>query len=266
MGVSANWNTESIGETGLKLHEAYGKLTIEAGLKSSIINVPNVVGMLEGSDPDLKHEHIGIGSHLDHMGKRGDTIYYGADDDGSGSTAVLLTAEALVKSDVKPKRSIVFMCFAAEEIGLVGSRYYTENPLLPLDDMVCLLQMDMVGRNEETADEPASENVETIHLVGSKRISMDLHGLTISSNRHLGFEFEYDQESVYSRSDHANFARKGVPITFLFSGFHPDYHQPTDTIEKINFEKLTNSAKLNYLVAIQAANRPERLKKDAAGG
>ena len=136
----------------------------------------------------------------------------------------------------------------------------------PLDKMVCELQMDMVGRNEEHGDEKAADNVQTIHLVGSKRISTDLHELVLNMNKHVGFTFEYDEEDVYSRSDHAMFARKGVPIAFVFSGFHPDYHRPTDTIEKINFDKIVNTSKLFYLVAASAADAPQKLRREVRGG
>jgi Zn-dependent M28 family amino/carboxypeptidase len=232
---------------------------------TSEIKVPNVVGMIEGSDPALKHEHVGLGSHLDHMGESNGTVYWGADDDGSGSTALILVAKAFARNPVKPKRSIVFMAFCGEEMGLVGSGHYASNPIFPLKDMVCELQMDMVGRNEQTNSEPASENVDTIHLVGSQRLSTQLHELCLEMNKYVGFKFEYDEEDVYTRSDHYQFASKGVPIAFLFSGFHPDYHRPTDTIEKINFDKIANTAKLFYLVAHEAATRP-RLVVDKAGG
>jgi hypothetical protein len=256
-GVSADWMDAKPGT----LQKGTGLYRIVGTTKSEEIGVPNVVGVLEGTDPELKHEHIGIGSHLDHLGVRNGVVYWGADDDGSGSAGVMLAAEALAKNP--PKRSIVFMCFAAEEIGLIGSRYYADNPLMPLEDMVCLLQMDMISRNEVSNDETAEENTDTIHLVGSKRISTELHEITLKENRHVNLKFEYDQEGVYSRSDHANFARKGVPVTFLFSGFHPDYHQPTDTIDKVNFKKLVACTKLNYLVAQMVGNKPDRLKIDA---
>lgn len=217
------------------------------------IDVPNVIGWYEGSDPELRHEHVGLGAHLDHLGMRGTDMYAGADDNGSGSTALLSIAEAVAKNPVKPKRSMLLIVFCGEELGLLGSRYYADHPTRPIKDMVCMLNMDMVGRNEEKGGESAADNEDTIHLVGSKRISMELHELTLKANKHIGFTFEYDEEGVYTRSDHANFARKGVPITFVFGGFHPDYHRTTDTIEKINFEKLTSAAKLNYLCAMMAA-------------
>lgn len=234
------------------------------------VGVPNVIGKLEGSDPKLKEEFIGLGAHLDHLGTQDGVIYYGADDDGSGTTALLCVAKAMAANPVKPKRSIVFMAFCGEEMGLIGSRYCSDNPPMPLEKMSCLLQMDMVGRNEDLKDrngvaiEKPEDNVNTISLVGSKRISTELHQATLDANKHIGFVFKYNHEDVYTRSDHAMFARKGVPITFLFSGFHPEYHQPTDTIEKINFAKIVSSARLNYIVAMNVSNMPSMLKRDVA--
>ena len=253
------------GSAPVELREAKGSLSLALKVKTEEVRVPNVVGMLPGSDPELKARYIGVGAHLDHLGVSGGTVFWGADDDASGSTAMLLVANAAANNPLKPKRSIVFMAFCGEEMGLIGSGYYTANPIIPLERMDCLLQMDMVGRNEEKRNEKAEDNVNTIHLVGSKRISMELHNITLDMNKHIGFEFEYDEESVYERSDHANFARKGVPITFLFSGFHPDYHRPTDTIEKINFDKIVNSARLNYLVLERVGGMTENLKLDAGG-
>ena len=240
-------------------------MKIDWKIEKRNVGVPNVVGKIEGSDPVLKDQYVGLGSHLDHLGRTDGVVYPGADDDGSGTTALLLVAKAMMENPLKPKRSIYFMAFCGEEMGLLGSRYITDNPPFNPDKMTCELQMDMVGRNEEQQGETAAENVQTIHLVGSKRISSELHELTLKANEHIGFTFEYDEEDVYTRSDHAMFARKGIPITFLFSGFHPDYHRPTDTIEKINFAKIVSAARLNYLVAGWAANRPEMLKRDNPG-
>jgi hypothetical protein len=266
LGVDPALVASSLGSAeGVTAKEVSGRLGLTIKVKAEEIKVPNVVGMMPGSDPTLKEQYIGVGAHLDHLGISGGVVYPGADDDGSGSTAMLLVAQALASNPVKPKRSVVFMAFCGEEMGLIGSRYYTENPLIPLERMDCLLQMDMVGRNEETATDKADDNLHTIHLVGSKRISTQLHQITLDMNKHIGFEFEYDEEDVYERSDHANFARKGVPITFLFSGFHPDYHRPTDTVDKINFDKIVSSARLNYLVLQTVAGLPEMVKRDVGG-
>lgn len=234
--------------------EGGAKLSVTAKVSKKIVQVPNVIGIYEGSDPALKHEYIGIGCHLDHLGVQNGQVYWGADDDGSGSAGVLLAAKAFHESATKPKRSIVAMFFAAEEMGLIGSRYHAENPAFPLKDMVCLFQMDMIGRNEETADEPASENVDSIHLVGAQRTSTDLHTLLVETNKNHGLKFEYDEEDVYTRSDHYSFAAKKVPVAFFFAGFHPDYHQPTDTVDKINWDKVVRVSKLVHETATKAAN------------
>jgi len=251
------------------------KATVSTGDKAKVVvvreteenGVPNVIGMLEGSDPVLRSEMVICGSHLDHLGvgTNGQT-YYGADDDGSGSSGLVALARAFATNGKRPRRSILFLAFCGEEMGLVGSRYYADNPVFPLEDAVCELQMDMIGRNEEfcssnRTEETGEDNVQTTHLIGSKRISMELHKTIIKMNKHVGFTFEFDEEDVYTRSDHYSFASKGVPIAFFFSGFHKDYHQPTDTIDKINMEKIANTAKLVYLTAFDVANRQERLPK-----
>ena len=247
------------------------RLTAKGGIVE--VKVPNVVGMIEGSDPKLKAEYVGIGGHLDHLGVNAQGVVYpGADDDGSGSTAVMLVAHAMSQNKLKPKRSIVFMTFFGEEMGLLGSRFLTDHPPVPLDKMVAELQMDMVGRDsdgvqngDEKRVDKREENTDTIRLVGSKRISTGLDATIQEVNKYVGFRFKYDAEDVYERSDHYNFARKGIPIAFLFDGFHPDYHQPTDTVDKINFLKLTNAAKLYYLAALKIANNPAPPVKDVKG-
>lgn len=247
---------------------------LAAKMETQEIGVPNVVGLIEGSDPVLKGEYVGIGAHLDHMGKNAQgVIYYGADDDGSGSTAIMLIAKAYHESGLKPKRSILFMAFCAEEMGLVGSRYLANNPMIPLDKMIAEFQMDMVGRDSDGVQngdrnrvDKAEENIDTMRLVGSKRISTELDAMVQEMNKHIGFKFKYDSEDVYTRSDHYNFAAKGIPIAFLFDGFHPDYHRPTDTPDKINYEKLTNAAKLFFLCVDGAANREKPFAKDVPQG
>lgn len=226
------------------------KLSIER----ESIDVPNVVGWYPGSDEAVRNEHICIGAHLDHLGVQRGELYPGADDNGSGSTALLQVAQAIHMNPVKPKRSVMLIAFCAEERGLLGSKHYTSNPLRPLTDMICMLNIDMIGRNEETTTEPASDNLNTIHLVGSKDHSMQLHQMTEKANESVGFVFEYDEEErVDGRSDHASFSEKGIPVTFLFGGFSPYYHKPTDTMDGINFSKIANAARLDYLVLMMAA-------------
>jgi hypothetical protein len=245
---------------------SHGNVTLRAKFVREEVDVPNVVAILEGSDPNLKHEVVGFSAHLDHLGAVNGEVYWGADDDGSGSTALIHVAKAFHTNPVKPRRSLMFFAFAAEEMGLVGSRYFVDNPTRPIEHFAALMNMDMVGRNFEAAEDKPEDNVQTICLVGSKRISTELHDAVIHANRFVNFTFRYDQEGVYTRSDHYSFARVGIPIAFLFSGFHPDYHRPTDTIDKINFEKLTNAAKLFYLTGMDVANRDQKVKRDVGGG
>lgn len=249
LGVEEDWAKDgSVVASG-------NELTITIPLREESAAAPNVIAMLEGSDPELKDEYIVIGSHLDHLGIRNGKVYPGADDNGSGSTAVLSIARAMALNPTRPKRSVVFMWFTAEEVGLRGSKYYTDNPILPLDKMTCMFNIDMVGRNEDTGPGDAdSDNEGHIHLVGSQRGDEALHDLIVAANEHVGFEFELDMESVWNRSDQINFYNQGVPVAFLFGGFHPDYHKPTDQVEEINYKKIASAARLYYLAIYSAAD------------
>lgn len=266
--INATTQPDSISSIPLSGHlSAAAKPIIEK------IKVGNVVAKLEGSDPVLKDEFIGVGAHLDHLGKRGDVVYPGADDDGSGSTALLHLAKALTTNPVKPKRTVIFMSFYGEEMGLLGSRYFSDNAPIDLTKMVAELQMDMVGRNSTGAQngdpnriDKEEENRDTIRLVGSKRISTELDKIILDQNESIGWKFKYDAEDVYTRSDHYNFARKGIPIAFFFTGFHPDYHQPSDTVDKINFDKIANTAKLVYLCIHKLGDYQGMLPHDVKQG
>jgi Zn-dependent M28 family amino/carboxypeptidase len=245
------------------------KLTAKIELATKVVDIPapNVVGYLEGSDPTLKNELIIIGSHLDHLGRSSaGALHPGADDDASGSTGVLAVARAFTKNGRAPKRSVLFMAFCGEEKGLLGSDWYVAHPIFPLANVVAELQMDMIGRREEnhpsenSTGETAEQNVNSLHLIGAKKIAPVLNDICEKINKEsVGFDFEYDQEGVYYRSDHYNFARKGIPIAFFFTGFHMDYHQPSDKAEKIDFPKLARVAQLVYLIAWDLAERPQRL-------
>jgi Zn-dependent M28 family amino/carboxypeptidase len=161
----------------------------------------------------------------------------------------------MAANPIKPKRSVLFIWFTAEEVGLLGSRYYTENPMVPLENMTCMFNIDMVGRNEDQgAGDADADNEGHIHLVGSQRGETALHDLILTANQHLGFEFELDMESVWNRSDQVNFYNKGVPVAFMFGGFHPDYHQPSDKPAQINYLKIQSGARLFYLAVHAAAN------------
>ena len=255
--------------TGGSLEFSRGLVQLKANVDARQIGVPNVVGLLEGTDPTLKTEYIGIGGHLDHLGKQGSVVYPGADDDGSGSTAVLSIAHAMSLNPRKPKRSILFMTFCGEELGLIGSSWLVAHPPVPLNKMVAELQMDMVARDSYGAQngdtrrmDVEKENMDTIRLVGSKRIATELDATIQEVNKSVGFRFKYDAEDVYTRSDHYNFARNNIPIAFLFDGFTPDYHQPSDTVDKIDFLKLANAAKLYYLTAYAVSDKIEPPKHD----
>ena len=240
-------------EHAVDSHATEVELKVELRVRKEPMAVPNVLAWQEGSDPALRDEYVVIGAHLDHLGVRGNEYFPGADDNGSGSTALLGIARAIASNPIKPKRSILFMWFAAEEMGLIGSAHYVNNPLLPLEKMVCMLNVDMVGRNEEKQNEPASENVRSLHLVGSEKGDKSLHAMILDANKSVNFEFEFDEEGVFGRSDQINFFRKGTSVAFLFGGFHPDYHRTTDTPAKINYFKIASAAKLYFLAAHMAA-------------
>ncbi len=242
---------------------------ITAKFEAEGVQVPNVVGLLEGSDPTMKAEIVGVGAHLDHLGINHGVVYPGADDDGSGSTAVVSIAKAFSINPRKPKRSILFMTFCGEEKGLWGSSFYSDHPIFPHNQMISELQMDMIARDSYGPQngnirrtDLEKDNVKTMRLVGSKRISTELDKLVQEMNQYIAFKFLYDSEDVYTRSDHYNFAKKGVPIAFLFDGFTPDYHQPSDTLDKIDFVKLVSAARLYYLTAMTLANQVIPPKKD----
>jgi len=229
----------------------------------------NVMGFLEGTDK--KDEYVVITAHYDHVGKRDTTIYYGADDDGSGTVSVLEIAEAFAKAKAEgkgPRRSILFMTVSGEEHGLWGSAYYTSHPVYPLNKTSVNLNIDMVGRigNEYMKDK---DSANYIYVIGDNKLSSDLTPITEAVNgaySKLKLDRKYndpnDPNRFYYRSDHYNFAEKGVPIIFYFNGVHPDYHRPTDTPDKINYGLMEKRAKLVYYTALEMANRDEMLKRD----
>ena len=228
----------------------------------------NVLGVLEGTDK--KDEYLFITAHYDHIGKHGDEINYGADDDGSGTVAILEMAEAFVKAKQEgkgPRRTIVFMCVSGEEKGLWGSEYYSENPIFPLDKTTADLNIDMIGRIDPTRKRKDSANY--VYVVGDDKLSSDLRPISESVNKKytkLDLDYKFndpnDKERIYYRSDHYNFARKGVPVIFYFNGVHADYHRPTDTPDKIGYEMLAKRTHLIFYTAWEMANRDEMLKRD----
>ena len=239
-----------------------GKFSFHSEMIIKRITSENVLGFLEGSDK--KDELIIITAHYDHIGRNGDQINNGADDDGSGTTSVLEIAEAFVaaKKDGKgPRRSILFMTVTGEEKGLLGSQYYTTNPVFPIKNTVANLNIDMVGR----VDPKHVDNPDYVYLVGSDRLSSELHEISEKVNEtysQLELDYTFNDEShperIYYRSDHWNFAKNNVPIIFYFNGTHEDYHRPTDTVDKINFDMLVKRARLVYHTAWVLSNREER--------
>ncbi|WP_375579414.1 M28 family peptidase [Marivirga tractuosa] len=237
-----------------------------AEINTEIMETENVLGYLEGTDK--KDELIILTAHYDHVGIQDGKVYNGADDDASGTTAVLEIAEAFVKAkeDGKgPKRSILFMPVTGEEKGLLGSAHYADNPVFPLENTVTNLNIDMIGR----VDSAHKDDREFVYLIGSNRISTELHEISEAMNENytkLELDYTYNAEDhpdrIYYRSDHWNFAKNGVPIIFYFNGTHDDYHQHTDTVEKIEFDLLKKRTDLVFYTAWEIANRENRLTID----
>ena len=241
--------------------------SMELDIKGTPVQTENVVAIIEGST--LPEEYIVISSHLDHEGIKNGKIYNGADDDGSGSVALLEIAEAFqaaVEAGNGPKRSIIFLHVSGEEKGLLGSRYYTDNPLYPLANTVANLNIDMVGRTDPKRE---SDNDNYIYLIGSDRLSTELHQVSEAANKatvNLTLDYTYNAEDdpnrFYFRSDHYNFAKNNIPVIFYFNGTHADYHKPTDTVEKIRYDLLAQRAQLVFYTAWELANREQRIVVD----
>ena len=228
----------------------------------------NVLGYLEGTDSLLKQELLVVSAHYDHLGKRGDAVFNGADDNGSGTSTVLEVAQAFVQAKQEgkgPRRSVLFLWVSGEEKGLLGSEYYANHPVYPLERTIADINVDMVGR----VDEKHAANPNYIYVIGSDRLSTELHQINETVNRdftELELDYTYNMESdpnrYYYRSDHYNFARNGIPSIFFFNGSHADYHRDTDTVDKINFEKMARIGQLVFYNAWQLANQDKRIEVD----
>ncbi|HNU42386.1 MAG: peptidase M28 [Bacteroidetes bacterium OLB12] len=230
----------------------------------------NVLGFLEGTDK--KDEVVVITAHYDHIGisprAEGDKINNGADDDGSGTVAVLALAKAFAQAKQEgngPRRSILFMTVTGEEKGLLGSEYYSENPIYALDKTVVNLNIDMIGRR----DPQHKDSPPYVYIIGSDKLSSELHTLSEATNKtytNLVFDYTYNAEDhpdrIYYRSDHWNFAKKNIPIIFYFDGIHEDYHKPSDEVDKIEFDLLTKRTQTVFYTAWEIANRNNRLVVD----
>jgi Zn-dependent M28 family amino/carboxypeptidase len=238
-------------------HDLTG-LTVHVQLTDTVLfstTAPNTVGILRGNDPKLRGEYVVYSAHMDHIGitpGQADSINNGADDDGSGTVGVIELAEAFSRPGARPKRSVIFLTVSGEEKGLWGSRYFTEHPVVPIDKVVADLNIDMIGRNWP----------DTIAAIGKEHSDL---GETLervnAAHRELGMtaiDDQWPEERFYWRSDHYNFARKGVPILFFFNGVHPDYHQVTDSPDKINSEKESRILKLLFYLGQEVANAPKR--------
>lgn len=222
---------------------------------------PNTIGILEGSDPELRDEYVIFTAHMDHIGVssdvEGDSINNGADDDGSGTVTIIELAQAFASLETRPRRSLIFMTVSGEERGLLGSQWYSEHPTVPLDQIVADLNIDMIGRNwkdtivaigkQESSLGPLVESVAAAHPELNMTVIDDL----------------WPEESFYSRSDHFNFARNGVPILFFFNGVHEDYHQVSDEVDKIGYEKMARIGRLIFFLGLEIANADERPAWDA---
>ena len=227
----------------------------------------NILAYIEGSE--FPNEVIVISAHYDHLGMKGEEVYNGADDNASGSSAVMELAQSFQmakKQGNGPKRSILFLHLTGEEIGLFGSKFYIEHPVFSLDSTVVDLNIDMVGR----VDKKHTGNKDYIYLIGSDRLSQDLHNISQETNKtytQLKLDYTYNNEkdpnNYYQRSDHYNFAKNNIPVIFYFNGTHEDYHRTTDTADKIDFELLALRTRLVFYTAWEIANRDERLALDA---
>ncbi len=242
-------------------------VVVDTDSSHNIVETENVVAMIPGNTkPD---EYIVLSAHLDHIGITKDgKINNGADDDGSGTVALLEIAEAFKEATTAgngPERSIVFLHFTGEEQGMLGSEYYANNPVVPLAGTVANLNIDMIGR----IDPKRKGERNYIYLIGSNRLSTELHTVSEKVNEtYMGIELDYtynkknDPNEFYYRSDHYNFAKNNIPVIFYFNGTHDDYHKPSDTPDKINYDLLTNRTQLIFHTAWELANRENRISID----
>jgi len=261
---------ETVGSYVIDPIVAPAKVSIRYTSGKKIATVSNVIGIVEGSDK--KNEYLFITAHYDHVGvdDKGN-IYYGADDDGSGTVAVIDMAEAFAKAKKAgkgPRRTVVFMLVSGEEKGLWGSEYYSENPIYPLEKTTANLNIDMIGRVD--TERMLADTLNYVYVVGHNKLSSDLPKINEGMNNKytklvLDYKFDdpNDPNKIYYRSDHYNFARKGVPVLFFYDGMlKADYHQPTDTIDKINFSLFAKRAQMIFYTAWEMANRKDLLKRD----
>ncbi len=242
---------------------------LNARYNDNLPDSENIWAFIEGSEfPD---EIVVVSAHYDHVGIEDGKVFNGADDDGSGTVALVEIAEAFAeakKNGNGPKRSILILHVTGEEHGLLGSQYYSENPLFPLKNTVADINIDMIGRR----DEPHAATNNYIYVIGADRLSSDLDKIVAEQNKkyvNLDLNYQFNERNdpnrFYFRSDHYNFAKHGIPSVFFFSGVHEDYHKEGDEVQKIEFDALTKRAQLAFVTAWEIANRPERIKVDKDG-
>lgn len=227
------------------------RIGVTVKLKVESRETQNVLGFLEGADPDLRDEVVVVGAHYDHLGIINGLIHNGADDNASGTAGVLEIAEAFTELPLPPRRSVLFITFSAEELGLLGSEFYVAHPAIPLAKTVAMINLDMISRNEE----------DRVTVIGSNR-SRVLHELNIAANDEIRLDLRYDGERYFDRSDQANFAKHRIPVLFYNTDVHPDYHRPSDDSYKINPNKLARIARLAFLVAWKIADSSFRPSYD----
>jgi len=231
----------------------YQKVKRGEGKSALIFN--NVIGFIEGSDEKLKKEVIIIGAHYDHLGvdkyasAKQDSIYNGADDNASGTAGLMLIAKAFASQEIKPKRSLLFIAFGGEEQGGVGSGFYCENPLFPLNKTVAMFNLDMISRNDP----------KMIHIVGKNTIP-ELIKVIKTENKKIGFKLDYSKDSFTYRLDSGKFLKKMVPAIGFFSDVHRDYHEVTDEVKLVDCNKAAKAAKLLYYTALSVANSSKYYK------
>jgi hypothetical protein len=246
-----------------------GNIAVAMDKEIKTLEGSNVIGYIEGTDPALKGEYVFVTAHYDHLGKPDSaTTYYGADDNASGTAGVIEIARAFAEAKRKgagPKRTVVCMLVSGEEKGLLGSEFYVQFPLFSLKNTVVDINIDMIGR----VDERHAGNPNYIYVIGSDRLSNALHLINEQVNKdytQLELDYKYndpnDKNRYYERSDHYNFAKRGIPSIFYFNGTHADYHKPTDTVDKIDFNALAKRTQLAFHTAWEIANRPNRLVVD----
>ncbi len=248
--------------------------TVESKNTVKLVKSPNVLGYIEGSDPELKKEVIVIGAHLDHLGKRGDYIFNGADDNGSGSVSVMEVARAFSVNPGKPKRSVLFALWTGEENGLLGSRHYVSSPYFPLEKTIAYINLDMVSREWDKQrlkrragfmgikiPDETLEKIDVTKLItlSYSAGSPDLHKSFKDNNEYVGMSIMLRESKEMRRgrggSDHASFGRKEIPWASFFGAMTEDFHRPGDTYDKISVKLMQMTTRLIYLTAMTLANR-----------